>query len=288
MMQTATIAAVGALFAAALVYTLLRQRMHHLARAFGELSERVGRQVAELQRHETQRRELLANVSHDLRTPLTLMQGYLQTMLLRHGDMSRAEERSCLEVATRHAERLGALVADLFDFATLEGSAQGLQRERLSITELVQDTAQKFAFHAAGRGVCIECRLPDDVAMVDGNIGLLERALQNLVDNALRHTPQGGRVTLAVATSERRAFLSVSDTGVGIAPESLPRVFERYFQAPRVEGLKSGRPGTGAGLGLAITQRIVALHGSEIHVASTVGVGTVFSFELPLAGEDRR
>jgi signal transduction histidine kinase len=264
-----------------------------LAHAFGDLSERISRQLSELAQHDVHRRELLANVSHDLRTPLTLMQGYLETMLLRHGEMSRAEERSCLEVATRHAERLGVLVSDLFDLAKLEGPAEHVERERLSLTELAQDLVQKFALHASAQGILVRSRLCEGPAFVEGNVGLLERALQNLVDNALRHTPQGGRVEVEVACLPGRVVLNVRDTGCGIAADHLPHVFDRYFQAPRVESadflpLHAAEASRRhhAGLGLAITKRIVVLHGGDIQVSSRVGAGTVFRIELPLAPEE--
>jgi signal transduction histidine kinase len=268
--------------------------IHRLAHAFGELSAHIAHQIDALQQHDVQRRELLANVSHDLRTPLTLMQGYLETLLLRHGRMSRSEERSCLEVATRHAERLGRLVADLFELAKLDGPEDRLPPEVFSAAELAQDVVQKFALHAQSRRLHIDARLlpgADGGAPVQGDIGLVERALENLVENALRHTPEGGSVGLAVGCSRNRVRISVSDTGCGITQDSLPHVFDRYFQAPRVEGpadhcaseRDGGRPKHHAGLGLAITRRIVALHGGTIGVDSTVGQGTVFSIELPLA-----
>jgi signal transduction histidine kinase len=257
-----------------------------LAQAFGDLAERITGQLDELQRHDAQRRELLANVSHDLRTPLTLMQGYLETMLLRHGEMSRAEERSCLEVATRHAERLATLVADLFELAKLDGPDAGGASEIFSLSELVQDLAQKFAMHAAAGGVRIEAMVCQDAALIQGRIGSVERALENLVDNALRHTPPGGRVSVGVECRLRRARVSVRDTGCGIARECLPHVFDRYFRAARVEGAEGATRMMHAGLGLAIAKRVVELHGGSIRVESTLGEGTVFLVELPLAEHD--
>ncbi|HET9642321.1 MAG TPA: HAMP domain-containing sensor histidine kinase [Burkholderiaceae bacterium] len=257
-----------------------------LAHAFGDLAERIASQLDELERHDAQRRQLLANVSHDLRTPLTLMQGYLETMLLRHGEMSRPEERSCLEVATRHAERLTRLVADLFELAKLDGPDAGDVSETFSLSELVQDLAQKFAMHAADGGVRVEAMVCEGPALVHGRIGFIERALENLLDNALRHTLRGGRVSLDVGCRSRSVQVSVRDTGCGIASECLPHVFDRYFRAARIEGSEGATRTVHAGLGLAIAKRVVELHGGSIRVESTLGVGTVFLVELPLVEPD--
>jgi signal transduction histidine kinase len=256
-----------------------------LAHAFLELSNVVAQQLAELARLDAQRRELVANVSHDLRTPLTLMQGYLETMLLRRGGMSPAEERNCLEIAARHAERLGRLVGDLFELTRLDG--QEAQPTAFSLSELAQDIAQKFSLSAAARQVHMAVELDADAPPVLADIGLVERALENLVDNALRHTPDAGRVNIEVRGAGERVHVRVRDSGCGIAPADLPHVFDRYFQASRVERqgseTDSGMARHHVGLGLAITQRIVALHGGSIGVESALGVGTVFSFDLPAA-----
>jgi signal transduction histidine kinase len=263
-----------------------------LAYAFGELSDHIAQQIAQLEQMDGQRRELLGNVSHDLRTPLTLMQGYLETLLLRRGELSDAEERGCLEVAARHAERLGRLVTDLFELTKLDGQAGRIQAEAFSLTELAQDIAQKFSLHARDRHIDIAVELDALTPPVRGDIGMIERALENLVENALRHTPGGGRVAIRVAHAAALARVQVSDTGCGISREDLPHVFDRFFQAPRVElSPQAGVPIDGmaamarhhAGLGLAIVRRIVELHDSAIHVRSSVGMGTVFSFDLPLA-----
>jgi len=264
-----------------------------LAFAFGELSDHIARQIQQLEQMDSQRRELLANVSHDLRTPLTLMQGYLETLLLRRGELSAAEERGCIEVAARHAERLGRLVADLFELTKLDGEAGRIQAEPFSLAELAQDIAQKFSIHAGERQIRVDAELDALTPQVLGDIGMVERALENLVENALRHTPGGGRVSIRVEHDAARVRVQVVDTGCGISREDLPHVFDRFFQAPRVElAAQAGAPVASllaatarhhAGLGLAITRRIVALHGGEIQVHSTVGMGTVFSFDLPLA-----
>jgi signal transduction histidine kinase len=140
--------------------------------------------------------------------------------------------------------------------------------------------AQKLALAAQTRQVAIELEIEPDLRLVRADIGLIERALTNLIDNALAHTPAGGRVVLAVRTQGKRALLRVADNGSGIAPADLPRIFERFYRA---DNKARTRDDKGSGLGLAIVKRIVELHGSTIEVDSALGRGTRFWFDLPLA-----
>jgi signal transduction histidine kinase len=243
------------------------------------MSERIAQQLAELDRTAGQRRELLANVSHDLRTPLASMQGYLELLLLRRGNLAPAEERNYLETAVRQSERLATLVGDLFELTKLESDEVRPQPEDFAPAELAQDVVQKFALDARQRGVELNARCADaDSSLrVHADIGMIERVLENLLDNALRHTPQGGRVTIELGRCTQRCRVAVRDTGVGIATEDLDAIFERFERADR------STPGARGGLGLAIARRIVHLHAGELSVQSVVGSGTCFSFDLPLA-----
>jgi signal transduction histidine kinase len=250
-----------------------------LATAFSELSQRIAGQFQQLETNDAQRRELLANVSHDLRTPLASMQGYLEMLLLRHGTLTRDEERNYLEIATRHCERLGRLVRDLFDLTKLEANDVRLDSEAFPLAELVQDVAQKFQPGAERRGVRIEARIIDPLPAVRGDIGKIERVLENLIENAMHHTPGGGIVRIVASAPQRRVQVEVSDTGHGIAPEDLDSVFDRYYRVSRGEEGDAAY----AGLGLAISKRLVALHGGDMRVESTLGVGTRFVFDLPVA-----
>jgi PAS domain S-box-containing protein len=228
------------------------------------------------------RSELLANLSHDLRTPLAAMQGYLELLLLQHGRLDAAEAHNYLQTAARHSERLGRLVGDLFELARLEADDMRLKPEPVALAELAHDVAQKFAPEAQRRGVTLEVERDVGASpMAAADIALVERLLGNLVDNALRHTPAGGRVTLALGADAWRAQMAVSDDGAGIDAEALPGIFERYQRASRV-----GSKGCDEhpGLGLAIARRIAQLHGSQLRVESGAGTGTRVSFELPLAG----
>ena len=251
-----------------------------------QMSSRIVEQLGELDRGVERRRELLTNVSHDLRTPLASMQGYLELLLVKRGTLEPAEERNYLETAVRQGERLGRLVADLFELTRLEAAEGAPQLEAFVHAELAHDVVQHFALDAEQRGVRLRavCASERDAgAMARGDIGMVERALVNLIDHALRQTPHGGTIDVVCGVDRgddgqpRRATFAVNDTGKGIAPHDLPGIFDRYDRADRTT---TDAPG---GLGLAIARHIVRLHGGAIAVRSTLGVGTSFAFDLPLA-----
>jgi hypothetical protein len=255
--------------------------IERLAAAFQTMSTRIAGDLKQIEESAVQRRELLANVSHDLRTPLASMQGYLETLLLKHGTLPPEEERNYLEVAAKHSERLGRLVGDLFQLTKLEANEIKPQPEGFLLGELAQDVVQKFQLGAEKRGLRLEAALAPDAPPVSADIGMIERVLENLVENAMRHTASGGliRVEVGTASSDGRVPVRVSDTGHGIPAEELANVFERYYRVNRGEYGEGGN----AGLGLAIARRVVALHGGNIRVESTLGKGTTFSFDLPAA-----
>ncbi len=253
-----------------------------LGAAVQEMSERIARQLEMLEHTEARRRELLANVSHDLRTPLASMQGYLETLLLKQGTLPPDEQRSYLEIATRHSERLGKLIRDLFQLTKLEAHEIKPQFEPFPVAELVQDVVQKFQLAADKRGLRLECRLAGQQVQVCADIAMIESVLENLIENALRNTPGPGDIRVEVEPRAGRVAVRVADTGCGIASEDLPNLFERYYHVDRGEAGDAG----GTGLGLAITRHIVELHGGVIRVESVLGQGTAFSFDLPVAAAD--
>jgi len=247
---------------------------------FQHMATRIDDQIEQLQTQDRQRREMVANVSHDLRTPLSHLQGYLETLLLKAPTMTSDERRTFLELALRHSQRLGRLIADLFELATLENLSQPLHREPLVLAELVQDVTQKYRHHATERGIRIDAVLDAQHSWVSADVGLIERAVGNVVDNALRHTPRGGLVRLELSDADRMLRLEISDTGPGIPEEHLPHLFERFYRAGRAAGDDAS---AGAGLGLAIAKRAAELHGGDLSCDSAPGHGTTFRFELPAA-----
>lgn len=225
------------------------------------------------------RRELIANVSHDLRSPLASLRGYLETVLLKEQMLSEADRRDYLEIALRDAQQIQALIDELFELARLDFDGYRIEAEPVQLGELARDVAQKLGLEAERRCVRLDLDVEAELGLAHADIGLIERALTNLLDNALAHTPSGGRVELSARVQGAQLLLRVSDNGSGISSQDLPHIFERFYRAD-----KSRRRGaSGAGLGLAIVKRIVELHGGQIHVDSAVGRGTSFDFTLPRA-----
>ena len=256
--------------------------LDHLNAAFREMAERIAERMGDLEQADRLRRELVANVSHDLRTPLASLQGYLDTVLMKHDALSDKERRTYVEIAARHSRRLGALVAELFELACLDANDRPPECEPFSLEDLAQDVVQEFALQAREAGVRLEISAPSSLPLVYGNIAMIERVLENLLRNALRFTPSGGEVHLRLMPRAEAIGVSLSDTGCGIAPEDLPYIFDRFYQ-PHSEREVSD----GMGLGLAISRRILELHGSRIEAHSEPQRGASFSFELPVYREDR-
>ena len=247
-----------------------------LGRAYDEMAARIGEQLEALEKTDALRREMVAHVSHDLRTPLATLHGYIETLKLKDAELAPDERERYLAVALDQSERLRRLVGDLFELAKLDAHEQAPVCEPVSLAELASDIAQKFQLEAQRNGSTIDIDAADGLPMVDADIALVERVLENLIDNALSHSPDGGAIRIPIAADGDSVRVTVSDSGPGIAPEHLPRVFDRFYQAGNAH-----RGSAHAGLGLAIAKRIVELHGARLEVESALGRGTAFSFRLP-------
>ena len=227
------------------------------------------------------RRDLIANVSHDLRTPLVSIRGYLEVLATKGDSLDRAQRSSYLDTALRQSEHLGTLVDELFELAKLDFKGLTLQCEVFHVGELVSDVLQKFRLIADGKTIELRFDSGAGLPVVRADLSLIERVLDNLVGNALNHTPAGGRVTVQLRRADRGVEVSVIDTGVGIAQADLPRIFDRLYRG-RTASTHDTPPARGTGLGLAIARRVVELHGCAIGVDSGAG-GSTFRFSLPTA-----
>ena len=254
-----------------------RDEIDRLGLVHLQMTNRIRGQILALAQADTHRREMISNVSHDLRTPLAALHGYLETLLMKEGSLTPEEQRGYLQVALRHSERLAKLIGELFDLAQLDSGEMRLNPETFSLGELVQDVVQQHDLAARQKGLRLQALLPDDLPFVSADIALVERVLGNLLENALRYTPEGGAVTIRLALQVGKIEVRVADTGSGIRPEDLPHIFERFYRVPR----QSEKPGC-VGLGLAIVKRILELHGSAIQVESAPDQGTAFTFHLPV------
>jgi signal transduction histidine kinase len=247
-----------------------------LGQAFNQMADRIATQMDELKRTDDLRRELVANVSHDLRSPLASIQGYVETILMKDVQLVPAERARYLGIIHTTATRLSHLVHELFELSKLDARQVQPQPELFSMAELVQDVVMKFRPQAEQQHITLNAVLPPQASPVKADIGLIERVLSNLLDNALRYTPEQGTVYVKLAPQADGVQVCVSDTGYGIPAEHLPLLTERFYRVDKSRDRASG----GAGLGLAIAQRILDLHGSHLEIESTVNVGTTVSFAL--------
>jgi len=192
--------------------------------------------------------------------------------------MTSEERDRFLRIARRHTLRLGTLIGDLFELSKLDSASVTLNLEEFSLPELVQDIAQEFELEMEKKNIDFAIDIKTETAFTIGDIGLIQRVLENLVRNAVRFTPAGGEVTISVAERPDTIAVAVSDNGPGIPDKDIPRIFDRFYRALNGEEARSDS----SGLGLAIVKRILDLHDSRITVISKVDAGTRFEFELPL------
>jgi two-component system OmpR family sensor kinase len=248
-----------------------------IGRTFDRMAARIREQMDALRRADAELRDTFACISHDLRTPLASVEGYLETLLLKYDCLNDAERKRYAEIAAQQTERLAALVNALFDLAKLESREARLNVERFNVADLAQDVVQKFDLAASRKGIELVADTSGRLPLVAGDLTLVERVLDNLIENALRHTASGGRIVISAVPEDGDVRVSVADTGSGIAPEDLPHVFDRFYRGKNTVA----QCREGAGLGLAFVKRVIELHGSTVSATSTVGAGTRFAFRLP-------
>ena len=252
----------------------VRDEIAVLNATFVQMASRISEQWQALMRQDQQRRELVANISHDLRTPLASLHGYLETLSIKADTLSESERQRYLRIALSQSSKVGQLAQALFELARLEHGFVQPTLEHFSLADLIQDVFQKFELGAEARQLRLRADLPQQAPLVNADLGMIERVLTNLIDNAIRHTPAGGNIEVEVRHQGAKVTVVVSDTGPGLPAELRDNLFRRAFS------VSFNGPRTGSGLGLLIVQRMLQLHDSDIRLTTREGRGAVFSFEL--------
>lgn len=251
-----------------------------LAHSFNEMAARLEQRTQALERSDRTRRQLLADVSHELSTPLAAIRGYVETLSMAEVPLTEATRQRYLQIVTDETERLEHIVGDLLDLARLEGGGGSWKEEDVSIAQLFERVRNRHEPRLRDRNVTLVTERDPSADSVAGDSNRLEQALQNLVANAIRHTPSGGRVTVRAVRAERGVVLSVEDTGPGIAPDHLPRIFDRFYKVD--ESRSASDASSGSGLGLSIVRAIVTRHGGTVTASNLPEGGARFEIVLPV------
>jgi signal transduction histidine kinase len=250
-----------------------RDEIGVLSETFNRMTAYLAAESARRTAAEEQRRRLLAGIAHELRSPLFVIQGTVEGML--DGVIETGPEN--LTTIHRHAMLLRRLITDLRDLSLAETGHLALHRQSTNLRQLVHDVAHTLAQAAADRGASLSEDTPAEVPTVDGDPDRLRQILHNLIENAILHTPSGGRILIRLRADGDWIHLSVSDTGSGIAADDVPHIFDHFYRGDPARARRTG----GSGLGLAMVKSLVEAHGGHVAVDSTVGLGSTFSVTLP-------
>ena len=245
------------------------------AESFNEMADTIVHNIDEIKKMDLLRRELIANVSHDLRTPISIIQGYLETVLIKTDSLSDEEKIKYLETTLDNTKRLQSLVEELFELSKLESKQIIPKLETFSLAELLQDIQQKNSLIIKSKEIGFNIEAAQNLPMIKADIAMMEKVFQNLLDNSLKFTPAGGEINIKLINNINSMLIKFSDTGCGIEKDELPYIFERYHKSKRVVSNQKG-----TGLGLAIVKKILELHGINISVESEKDSGTTFYFEV--------
>lgn len=256
-------------------HPLVRDEIDYLGVTFDDMARRIASQIEQLKEKDAQRRQLVAQVSHDLRTPLASMQGYIESLKLRRDRLSPQEQDRFLDIALKEGRRLSRLVDELFELAALEAQEKQPVPEPFPLAELVHDVVQKHGQAARDNQLDLVLSGDPDLPTAYADLAMTERVLDNLIGNAIAYSPAGGRIEVIVGQDGGVPEVCVRDTGPGIPEQDLPHIFEPFY---RGEASGAGH----AGLGLAIARRIMELQGGDIRVENRAAGGVSFYIRLPL------
>ena len=249
-----------------------------LAEIFNEMADILTGNIEKLKQVENLRRELIANISHDLRTPISIIRGYVETLQMKEETITVEERSRYINTVRESAEKLDKLVNELFELSKLEANQVQAKKEPFIISELVSDISNKYQLMAKEKNITINTVLSKDTPPDFADVSLIERVMQNLIDNALKFTPSGGNILIKTLKShDNNIEISVSDSGIGIPENEREQIFSRYYKANNFTDLKNS-----TGLGLAIAKKILDLHNSSLDLISKENSGSSFIFRLPV------
>ncbi len=254
---------------------MTRDELGQLGETLNDMIDRLDKDIIQFKKLERVRTEFLGNVSHELRTPIFTIQGMLETLL--NGALDDKEvSRDFIERALHNTHRLGVLLGDLIEISRIESGDMKMSFRYFDVDEFLSAVVAEFTRDAAKKRIHLMYKHPEIHTEVYGDRDRLRQVMVNLLDNALKYTPEEGMVEITVETRSQMTTISVRDTGVGIASEHLPRIFERFYRVDKQRSREAG----GTGLGLAIVKHIIEAHGSTVQVESSVGHGSIFRFTL--------
>jgi len=254
-----------------------------LARAFNTMADELQRRATALHASDRARRQLIADVSHELMTPLTAILGHLETLSMTEVRLDDAKRLHQIAITTREAKRLERLIGDLLELARLEAGGGELAIQTVDTHDLFDQVVAHHEHECRQRKVDLVHSIESDAATITADPFRLEQAIENVTANALRHTPDGGTIRMRAERGDGTIVLTVEDPGEGIAPEHLPHIFDRFYKTSSAKGMAS----RGSGLGLSIVKAVVARHGGRVSATSTLGVGTTIRIELPSPASGR-
>ncbi len=245
---------------------------------FEQLARHIGEQIEQLRGQDALRRELVAQISHDLRTPLAAILGYLESLQIKDSKLSAEERAEFISVALRQGRHLNSLVSELFELASLDAKERQPSCESFAPAELVYDIVHKHKLRAEQNNIDLQIVSPSEMPFAFGDVELTERVLDNLLDNAFSATPPNGKILITLSTTPSHIEVAVSDTGHGISDDDKPHIFKPFFRSEKKYG-----GGGHSGLGLAVAKRIMELQQGRLWFESEGGKGAIFALSLPLA-----
>jgi signal transduction histidine kinase len=251
--------------------------VNQVGEIFNEMADILTQNIEKLKEVEVLRRELIANVSHDLRTPIAIIHGYIDTLQMKNDTLTPEERKRYLGIISESTGNLQKLVSELFELSKLEANQVKPVKEPFFISELVNDISSKYQLIAKDKNISITTFLSTELPPVYADVSLIERVMQNLIDNAMKFTPDGGKIIIQTDKHQDEIKITVSDTGIGVPENEREQIFGRYYKANNFTDLKNS-----TGLGLAIIKKILDLHQSSLDLVTEVNKGSAFIFRLPI------